>query len=65
MHPCDRIESTNQIRPRNLGVLDCTRESVSIARRIQGFASAMAPRSVWFVLNKVESSAMADQVAAR
>ena len=42
-----------------LGVLDCTRESVSIARRMSKFAMAMRNRNVWFVLNKVESAAMA------
>jgi CO dehydrogenase maturation factor len=41
-----------------LGILDCTRESVSIARRISGFAKAMQAENVWFVLNKVESQAM-------
>lgn len=42
-----------------LGVLDCTRESVSIARRMSQFAMAMQSRNVWFVLNKVESPDMA------
>lgn len=42
-----------------LGVLDCTRESVSIARRMSQFATAMRNRNLWFVLNKVESPAMA------
>jgi CO dehydrogenase maturation factor len=42
-----------------LGVLDCTRESVSIARRMSQFALAMRNRNVWFILNKVESPDMA------
>ncbi|MGE5153670.1 MAG: adenylyl-sulfate kinase [Bdellovibrio bacteriovorus] len=41
-----------------LGILDCTRESVSIARRISGFAKEMQTESAWFVLNKAESQAM-------
>ena len=45
-----------------LGVLDCTRESVSIARRISGFAKATGMDNVWFVLNKTESGAMVDQM---
>jgi CO dehydrogenase maturation factor len=46
-----------------LGVLDCTRESVSIARRVSGFAAAMGLPRLWFVLNKAESQDMADQMA--
>jgi CO dehydrogenase maturation factor len=42
-----------------LGVLDCTRESVSIAERIYGFAEDIGLKSVWFVLNKTESDDMA------
>jgi CO dehydrogenase maturation factor len=45
-----------------LGVLDCTRESVSIARRIQGFAAEMGTDNAWFVLNKIESQDMSDQM---
>ena len=45
-----------------LGVLDCTRESVCIARRIQGFAREMAAQNVWFILNKTESDEMAAQM---
>jgi CO dehydrogenase maturation factor len=45
-----------------LGVLDCTRESVSIARRIHGFATEMETDNAWFVLNKVESQEMSDQM---
>lgn len=45
-----------------LGVLDCTRESVSIARRINGFSQATGTDNVWFVLNKTESEAMALQM---
>jgi len=41
-----------------LGILDCTRESVSIARRISGFAKEMQTENAWFVLNKAESEAM-------
>jgi CO dehydrogenase maturation factor len=41
-----------------LGILDCTRESVSIARRISGFAKEMQTENVCFVLNKAESEAM-------
>ncbi len=41
-----------------LGVLDCTRESVSIARRISRFAMEMRTGNVWFVLNKAESQAL-------
>jgi CO dehydrogenase maturation factor len=46
-----------------LGVLDCTRESVSIARRVSGFAEAIGMARLWFVLNKTESPDMADQMA--
>jgi len=46
-----------------LGVLDCTRESVSIARRVSGFAEAIGLERLWFVLNKTESRDMADQMA--
>ena len=45
-----------------LGVLDCTRESVSIARRISRFAMEMRTGNVWFVLNKAESQAMEAQM---
>lgn len=45
-----------------LGILDCTRESVSIARRISGFGPEMHTHHLWFVLNKAESNAMADQM---
>jgi CO dehydrogenase maturation factor len=45
-----------------LGVLDCTRESVSIARRINRFGMEMHTRNIWFVLNKVESRDMAAQM---
>jgi CO dehydrogenase maturation factor len=45
-----------------LGVLDCTRESVSIARRIHGFATEMGTDNAWFVLNKVESQEMSDRM---
>lgn len=45
-----------------LGVLDCTRESVSIARRINGFSRATGTDNVWFVLNKTESEEMARQM---
>ncbi|NCC27046.1 MAG: hypothetical protein EOM22_02550 [Gammaproteobacteria bacterium] len=45
-----------------LGVLDCTRESVSIARRIHGFATEMGTDNTWFVLNKVESREMSDRM---
>jgi CO dehydrogenase maturation factor len=46
-----------------LGVLDCTRESVSIARRVSGFAAAIGVPRLWLVLNKTESQDMADQMA--
>ena len=42
-----------------LGVLDCTRESVSIAERIYGFAQDIGLENAWFVLNKTESDDMA------
>ena len=42
-----------------LGVLDCTRESVSIAERIYRFAKDIGLENVWFVLNKTESDDMA------
>ena len=45
-----------------LGVLDCTRESVSIARRIHGFTAEMGTDNAWFVLNKIESQDMSDQM---
>jgi CO dehydrogenase maturation factor len=45
-----------------LGVLDCTRESVSIARRISRFGVEMHSQNIWLVLNKVESSDMAGQM---
>jgi len=45
-----------------LGVLDCTRESVSIARRISSFAKTTGIDNVLFVLNKTESQAMTDQM---
>lgn len=45
-----------------LGVLDCTRESVSIARRIGSFAKTTGIDNVLFVLNKTESQAMTDQM---
>jgi CO dehydrogenase maturation factor len=45
-----------------LGVLDCTRESVSIARRISRFAEEIGMEHVWFVLNKTESQDMAGQM---
>lgn len=45
-----------------LGILDCTRESVSIARRISGFAKEMQTENVWFVLNKAESQAIEAQM---
>lgn len=45
-----------------LGILDCTRESVSIARRISRFGVQMHTANIWFVLNKVESSDMAAQL---
>lgn len=41
-----------------LGVLDCTWESVSIARRLHGFAMQMPIGNLWLVLNKTESSDM-------
>jgi CO dehydrogenase maturation factor len=45
-----------------LGVLDCTRESVSIARRVSGFARGIGVDNFWFVLNKAESKDMAEQM---
>jgi len=42
-----------------LGVLDCTRESVSIAQRICRFAEDIGMKNVLFVLNKTESKEMA------
>lgn len=45
-----------------LGVLDCTRESVSIARRISQFAGEMHTEKAWFVLNKVPSEDVAAQM---
>jgi CO dehydrogenase maturation factor len=45
-----------------LGVLDCTRESVSIARRLDGFALDMPMVSLRLVLNKTESSDMEAQM---
>jgi CO dehydrogenase nickel-insertion accessory protein CooC1 len=45
-----------------LGVLDCTRESVSIAQRISSFAKTTGIDNVVFVVNKTESQAMADQM---
>ncbi|MGM0385302.1 MAG: hypothetical protein ACQERF_04880 [Actinomycetota bacterium] len=45
-----------------LGVLDCTRESVSIARRMMDFAADTGKDNVWFILNKVESPEMSDQM---
>ena len=45
-----------------LGILDCTRESVSIARRISGFAKEMQTENAWFVLNKAQSQATAAQM---
>jgi CO dehydrogenase maturation factor len=45
-----------------LGVLDCTRESVSIARRVSGFAAEIGVENLWFVLNKAESKGMAEQM---
>jgi len=45
-----------------LGVLDCTRESVSIARRISQFAIDMRTGNVLFVLNKAESQDTAAQM---
>jgi CO dehydrogenase maturation factor len=45
-----------------LGVLDCTRESVSIARRVGEFAADIGMDNLWFVLNKTESNDMADQM---
>ena len=41
-----------------LGVLDCTRESVSIARRISGFANQIGAPRIWLVLNKMPSPAV-------
>jgi CO dehydrogenase maturation factor len=41
-----------------LGVLDCTRESVSIAERIYGFANDSGLKNAWFVLNKTASEDM-------
>lgn len=41
-----------------LGVLDCTRESVSIARRMMDFAADTGKGNVWFVLNKVATPEM-------
>lgn len=41
-----------------LGVLDCTLESVSIARRMTKFSTEMGMKDVWLVLNKTESEAM-------
>jgi CO dehydrogenase maturation factor len=45
-----------------LAVLDCTRESVSIARRITGFADTIGRDNIWLMLNKVESGEMADRM---
>ena len=45
-----------------LSILDCTRESVSIARRISGFAKEIQTENAWFVLNKAESKAMEAQM---
>ena len=45
-----------------LGILDCTRESVSIARRLAGFARAMPLANLWLILNKTESDAMTAQM---
>lgn len=47
-----------------LGVLDCTRESVSIARRVSGSAKTVRMENVWFVLNKTESENMAGQMTS-
>jgi CO dehydrogenase maturation factor len=38
-----------------LGVLDCTLESVSIARRMDGFCKETGLKDFWLVLNKIES----------
>jgi len=38
-----------------LGVLDCTLESVSIARRMDGFCKETGMKDFWLVLNKIES----------
>ena len=50
-----------------LGVLDCTLESVSIARRINEFSKEIGMTDVWFILNKLESeeieSLMVDRLA--
>jgi CO dehydrogenase maturation factor len=38
-----------------LGVLDCTRESISIARRMDAFCRDMGMGHFWLILNKVPS----------
>lgn len=38
-----------------LGVLDCTLESISIARRMDGFCKETGLKDFWLVLNKIES----------
>lgn len=47
-----------------LGVLDCTHESVSIARRMTKFSEEMGMKDFWFVLNKTESGEMASMMLA-
>ena len=41
-----------------LGVLDCTLESVSIAKRVAGFCQEAGIENFWLVLNKIESEEM-------
>jgi len=38
-----------------LGVLDCTLESISIARRMDRFCKQAAIKEFWLILNKIES----------
>ena len=38
-----------------LGVLDCTLESVSIAKRVAGFCQEAGIKNFWLILNKIES----------
>lgn len=41
-----------------LGVLDCTLESVSIAKRMAGFCQDADIKNFWLILNKIESKEM-------
>jgi CO dehydrogenase maturation factor len=47
-----------------LGVLDCTHESISIARRMSKFSEEMGMKDFWLVLNKTESGEMASMMLA-